>query len=95
MFFAVIQEGHRVYGVGRNEAEAIADASRLGPPTAISAALVLPEFACHGDIFLVPCTQALFNRVSKYGPEDIYQFTEHGTADVIAEPFGNELLWVA
>jgi len=81
-FFAVIQEGHAVYGVGRSPEDAIISASRLGSPQQIEAALVDLEAAQHGDIVLAECTEKLFDQVMKFGVEWEFEYTEDGLADL-------------
>jgi len=82
MFFAVIQEGHGVYGVGQTKEEAISRCNRLGTPTQISAALVPQDEALHGDILVTECTPALFNHVMACGFDSEFEYTEDGTADI-------------
>ncbi|WP_224962452.1 hypothetical protein [Geomonas subterranea] len=86
MFFAVIQDGHGVFGVGETEEEAIASSTRLGTPAQIRAALVNQDDALHGDIFLAGCTPELFNHVTNNGFESEIEFTEDGVADIDHAP---------
>jgi len=82
MHFAVIQEGHGVYGVGATESEAIAACNRLGTPDRVRAALVPQDSAQHGDIVLAECTEDLYHQVTSYGFEPEFEYSEDGIADV-------------
>ncbi|TSK09135.1 MAG: hypothetical protein FPO08_07530 [Geobacter sp.] len=86
MFFAIIQNGHGVFGVGETEDEAIANSSRLGSAAQIRAALVSQDDALHGDIFLAGCTPELFHHVTDNGFEPEIEFTEDGVADIDHAP---------
>lgn len=89
MYYAVIQEGHGVYGVGETEDKAISSSSRLGTPGQIWAALVPQDQALHGDILIVECTPALFHQVTAYGFEPEFEYTENGVADIDRSPRAN------
>lgn len=80
--FAIIQEGHGVYGVGQTETEAIASCNRLGTPDSIRAALIPHNDAQHGDIVLVGCTESLYHQVMTYGFEPEFEFNEDGIANI-------------
>lgn len=84
--FAVIQEGHGVYGVGHTEDEAISGSKRLGTPDQIRAALVPQDNAEHGDIVLGQCTLELYRQVTAFGYESEFEYTEDGIADVDHSP---------
>lgn len=86
MFFAVVQEGHGVFGVGETEAEAIVNALRLGRPDQIRAALVPQDSAGHGDIIVAPCTSELFQHVTDCGFESEIEYSEDGVVDIDRSP---------
>lgn len=86
MFFAVIQEGHGVFGVGETKAEAIINSCRLGTPEQIRAALVPQDDAQHGDILITGCTPELYHQVTNWGFEPEFEYTEDGVADIGHSP---------
>ena len=82
MYYAVIQEGHGVFGVGETEAEAISNSRRLGAPNQIRAALVPQDISGHGDIIVTACTAELFHHVNACGFESEIEYSEDGVADI-------------
>lgn len=86
MYYAVIQEGHGVFGVGLSEDEAIRNSKRLGTPEQIRAALVDLDEAMHGDILITMCTSELYRQVLEGGFESEIEYTEDGVADVDHTP---------
>lgn len=84
--FAIIQEGHGVFGVGETEDEAINNSMRLGRPEQIRAALVPQDDALHGDILIAECTEELYNHVKAHGFESEIEYTEDGVADIDHSP---------
>lgn len=86
MYYAIIQEGHGVFGVGESKAEAITSARRLGTPDQIWKALIPQDSAAHGDIIMVACTPELFHHVNVCGFESEIEYSEDGVADIERVP---------
>jgi len=82
MGYALVQEGHAVFGVGRTAEEAILKATRLGNPEKIREALVPLQQASHGDLVVAECTESLMLLADKEGVVYCFEFTPEGVVDV-------------
>jgi len=74
-YYAVIQLGYPVFGVGTSEEEAIADAKQW-----VDGDLELTDerSAVDGDMVLVECTKALHNEVQENGGDVEYEALGNG-----------------
>lgn len=68
-YFAVIQTGQAVFGVGTTKEEAITEAKEW----ADSVKLVEEHEAVDGDMILVECSETLCNEVNENGGDVVYE----------------------
>lgn len=62
-YFAVLQVGCGIYGVGKSIDEAIKDAIFYANDVSLHEKLVNPSDAMHRELCLVECSETLFKRV--------------------------------
>jgi len=81
-FYAVIQLGYLVFGVGSSAEEAIADAKQWVDG---DLELIDERSAVDGDLIVVECTKALHDEVEERGGDVVYEVLNNGLFGLASE----------